>query len=156
MPMFGELLVQNHEGTQLEGPRGDSKCSMICEFSQRVFRPYDVETAKLEGVRRLTPFVVIKEIDKLTPQLYEIACKGRNCKEVLIKLYRTAQDTGDEEEYFNYVLTDAKIIAIENYMPSTKYADSENIGHLEKIEFLPKSFTWKYLEGGVEYQEIMI
>ena len=99
MPMFGELFVKNHEGTQLEGPRGENKCSMVCEFNHKVYRPYDMETNKLEGTRRLTAFTVIKEIDKLTPQLYEIACKGRNCKEVLIRLYRTAQDTGDEEEY---------------------------------------------------------
>jgi type VI secretion system secreted protein Hcp len=156
MPMFGELLVKNHEGTLLEGPRGDTKCSMVCEFNHKVYRPFDAETNQLEGTRRLTAFTVIKEIDKLTPQLYEIACKGRNCREVLIKLYRTAQDTGDEEEYFNYVLTDAKVISVENYMPSTKYADSENIGHLEKVEFLAKSIKWKYLEGGVEFLEVMI
>ncbi len=156
MPMQGEILVFNHEGTQLEGPREHNKSSLVSEFSHEVYRPYDPEENKLQGIRRLTAFTVIKDIDKLTPQLYEMVCKGRNCKKVEIKLYRTAKDTGDEEEYFNYVLEDAKVISVENYMPSTKYAETENIGHLEKIKFLAKSFTWKHLEGGIEYTEPIV
>jgi len=155
MPMHGELLVQNHEGTQLEGNRENKSC-LVSEFNHRVYRPFDVEENKLQGIRRLTAFTVVKDIDKLTPQLYEMACKGRNCKKIEIKLYRTAKDTGDEEEYFNYILEDAKIISVENYMPSTKYTETENIGHMEKIEFLAKSFMWKYLEGGVEYTEVAV
>ncbi len=156
MPMYGELLVTNHEGTQLEGPRGENKCSMICEFSHEVYRPFDVELAKLQGVRRISEFTIIKEIDQLTPQLYQIVCKGQNCKKVRIGLFRTAQETGDEEEYFVYTLTDAKVISVKNYMPSTKYDVSENIGHLEEIKFLAKSFTWEMPKEGISYLEEMV
>jgi type VI secretion system secreted protein Hcp len=155
MPMYGELIVLNHEGTQLEGPRDvhKNKCSMVCEFDHTVYKPYDRETNTLQGVRRLTEFTVVKEIDRLTPQLYEIVCKGRNCKEVKLILYRTNEEKGDEEEYFHYILKDAKVISVNDFMPSTKSPDSENMGHLEKVQFLAKSFTWKYLEGGIEYTE---
>ncbi len=62
-------------------------------------------------------------------------------------------ETGEEEVYFTYFLEDAKIVSVENYMPSTKLEINENIGHLEKVTFLAKKFTWTYLEGGIEYTE---
>ena len=152
MPMKGELFVYNHEGTQLEGPRED-RSSLIFEYNHEVYLPYDREELKVQGARKLTAFSVTKEIDKLTPQLYEIVCKGRNCKKVIIKLYRINKDAGDEEEYFNYILEDAKVVQVENMMPSMKVAANENTGHLEKLEFIARTITWQYLEGGVEYTE---
>ena len=153
MAMKGEVLVFNHENTQLEGPR-ENKSSMVFEFEHEVYLPYDREENKIQGSRRVSAFTITKDIDKLTPQLYEIVCKGRTCKKVEIKLYRIAAEGGDEEEYFNYILEDARIISVENLMPSTKVEENENIGHLEKVKFLARSFTWKFLEGGVEYTEI--
>jgi len=38
-------------------------------------------------------------------------------------------------------------------MPSTKYVENENVGHMEKVEFLAKTFTWEFMEGGVIYTE---
>ncbi|KAA0227664.1 type VI secretion system tube protein Hcp [bacterium] len=153
MAVKGELSVWNHENTQLEGPRGN-KSSLVFEYEHEVYMPFDREDNKLQGTRRIDAFSVTKEIDKLTPQLYEIVCKGRNCKKVQISLYRIAKDGGDEEEYFRYILEDAKIISVRNHMPITKYEQNENIGHLETVRFLAKSFSWQYLEGGVEYTEV--
>ena len=92
---------------------------------------------------------------KLTPQLYDIVCNGRKCTEVQIILYRIAAG-GEEEEYFHYILEEAKIVSVENWMPSTKIPQNENLGHLEQVKFLAKKFTWKYLDGGIEYQEISV
>ena len=152
MAVRGEVLIKNHEGNLLEGPREDSS-DFIFEFNHEVYLPYDKEQNKIQGIRHISSFTVVKDIDQLTPQLYDIVCNGRKCTEVLIKLYRISADTGEEEEYFNYVLEDAKIVSVDNYMPLTKIEDNENIGHLEKVKFLAKKFTWKYLDGGIEYTE---
>ena len=82
-----------------------------------------------------------------------MVCRGMLCKEVKISLYRIAMETGEEEVYFTYLLEDAKIVSVENWMPSTKLEVNENIGHLEKVRFLAKKFTWAFLEGGIEYTE---
>lgn len=153
MAVKGELIIKNHEGNQLEGPRGDGSC-LIFEFNHEVYLPFDKEENKIQGARRISAFSILKDIDKLTPQLYDIVSNGRKCTEVLIKLYRIAAETGEEEEYFNYLLKDAKIVSVENWMPTTKLEENENIGHLEKVKFLAKEFTWKYLDGGIEYSEV--
>jgi type VI secretion system secreted protein Hcp len=151
MAMKGEISVQNHEGTQLEGPR-ENGSSLVFEFDHKVYLPFDQEENRVQGSRRVGAFNIIKDIDKLTPQLYEMVCLGRNCKEVVITLYKINEE-GDESPYFNYKLENAKIVSVENFMPSTKLAENENVGHLEKVEFLAKTFTWEYLEGGVIYTE---
>jgi len=149
--MKGEITVQNHEGTALEGPR-ENGSSLVFEFDHNVYLPFDQEENRVQGSRRIGAFTVIKDIDKLTPQLYEMVCLGRNCKEVIITLYKINEE-GDESPYFNYKLENAKIVSVKNFMPSTKYVENENVGHMEKVEFLAKTFTWEFMEGGVIYTE---
>ena len=155
MAVKGEITIKNHEGNVLEGPR-ENNSSLVFEFNHKVYLPFDKEENKIQGSRRISEFSIIKDIDKLTPQLYDIVCNGRKCNEVNIVLYRIAADTGEEEEYFHYILEEAKIVSVENWMPSTKIDANENIGHLEQVRFLAKKFTWKYLDGGIEYQEISV
>ena len=152
MAVKGEIQVWNHEGTQLEGPR-ENKSSLVFEFDHEVYLPYDKEENKIQGSRRIGAFTIVKDIDRLTPQLYEMVCLGRTCQKLVITLYRIAQQSGDEEPYFTYTLENAKIVSVENYMPSTKLEENENVGHLEKVLFLAKTFVWEFLEGGIIYSE---
>lgn len=153
MAVKGEIQIWNHEGTQLEGPREENGSSLVFEFDHQVYLPFDQEENKIQGSRRLSPFTIVKDIDKLSPQLYEMVCMGRTCEKVVITLYRINQEGGDEEAYFLYTLESAKITSVEDYMPSTKVAENENVGHLEKVMFLAKKFTWEFLEGGIIYSE---
>ncbi|RMH96333.1 MAG: type VI secretion system tube protein Hcp [Calditrichaeota bacterium] len=152
MAVKGELLVWNHEGTQLEGPR-ENGSSLVFEYDHQVYLPYDREENRIQGSRRISAFTITKDVDRLTPQLYEMVCLGRTCQKVQITLYRIAPESGDEEEYFHYILEDAKIVSVENLMPSTKIESNENIGHLEQVKFLAKKLTWEYLDGGITYTE---
>ena len=151
MAMKGEITVKNHEGTQLEGPR-ENGSSLVFEFDHQVYLPFDQEENRVQGSRRVGAFTVTKDIDKLTPQLYEMVCLGRNCTEVVVTLYKINED-GDESPYFAYKLENAKIVSVKNFMPTTKDPKNENVGHLEKVEFLAKTFTWEFMEGGVIYTE---
>lgn len=152
MAVKGEIQVFNHEGTQLEGPR-ENGSSLVFEFEHSVYLPFDQEENKIQGSRRIGAFTLTKDIDRLTPQLYEMVCLGRTCQKVVITLYRINQEGGDEEPYFVYTLESAKIVSVTNTMPSTKYAENENVGHLETVRFLAKTFTWEFLEGGIMYSE---
>jgi type VI secretion system secreted protein Hcp len=152
MAMKGEIIINNHEGVELEGPR-ENHSSLVFEFKHEVYLPYDTEENKIQGSRRIGSFSIVKDIDQLTPQLYEIVCQGKLCKEVLITLYKIGEE-GEEKPYFIYSLQDARITSVQNYMPSTKYIENENVGHLEKVEFLAKKFEWQYLDGGIMFQEV--
>jgi type VI secretion system secreted protein Hcp len=151
MAMKGEMIIKNHEGTELQGPR-ENGSSLVFEFDHRVYLPYDQEENRIQGSRRIDAFTITKDIDQLTPQLYEMVCLGRTCQDVVITLYKIGEE-GDEKPYFKYTLEEAKIIKVENFMPSTKLVETENMGHMEKVQFLAKIFNWEYLEGGIIYTE---
>jgi len=148
MAVKGELFI-TCQGSEVEGPR-DNNSSLIFEFNHKVHLPYDSGTDIIQGTRRVSAFSIVKDIDQMTPQLYNIVALGMMCDEILIKLYRIADDSGEEEEYFNYTLENAKIVSIENWMPSTKIEANENIGPLEKIEMLATVFRCAHLVGGIE------
>ena len=71
MAMKGELTVKNHEGTQLEGPR-ENGSSLVFEYEHQVYLPFDSEENKIQGSRRIGSFTLIKDVDQLTPQLYNL------------------------------------------------------------------------------------
>ena len=116
MAMKGELTVMNHEGTQLEGPR-ENGSSLVFEYEHQVYLPFDSEENKIQGSRRIGSFTLIKDVDQLTPQLYEMVCLGRTCKEVKITLYRINEE-GDEKPYLLCIGIDLqKIPAGKNFPP---------------------------------------
>ena len=143
MSVKGEIIITAN-GSELEGPRLNNS-SLIFEFNHKIHVPYST----MGSSREVSIFSIVKDIDKITPQLY-LAVDRRHVCEILIKLYRLEIDTGEEEEYLNYNLNRATIVSIENWMPSTKIEANENIGHLEKIEIIADVFIVTHLEGSVE------
>jgi type VI secretion system secreted protein Hcp len=149
MAVKGEIFITAN-GSEVEGAR-ENNSSLIFEFNHKVHLPFDRGMHIVQGHRRVSAFSVVKDIDKMTPQLYKIVDNGEIC-EILVKLYRLSMDTGEEEEYFNYSLEHSRIVSVENWMPSTKIEANENIGHLEKIEILAGVFKCTYLDGGIEHE----
>ena len=139
MTAKGEIIIKNHEGTQLEGPR-ENKSSLIFSVGLSVSLPYDQLENKIQGSRHIDGLSVSKEIDRLTPQLFEVVCLGRTCKEVTITLYNI-NDEGDEKPYFVYTLKEAKIVSMSNGMSD------------ESLNFIARSYTLEFLEGGITYTE---
>mgnify|MGYP001563013754 FL=1 len=152
MAVKGEIKIKNHEGNELKGPR-ENGSSMVYEFSHEVYLPYEKEENTIQGSRKITSFSIVKAIDELTPQLYQIVCNGQMCKEIKITLYRIGMQTGEEEAYFHYTLKDAKIVSVQNWMPPTYDVANEGVGHLEKVAMLAKTFSWEFIAGGIIYEE---
>lgn len=152
MAVKGEIMFKNNEGTDLKGPR-ENGSSLIYEFHHEVYLPYEKEENKIQGSRKITAFEIVKAIDELTPQLYQIVCLGQLCKEIKITLFKIGMETGDEVPYFHYVLKNAKIVSVSDWMPPTYEPINEGVGHLEKVSMLAKEFTWEFIEGGIVYME---
>ncbi|MDY0082573.1 MAG: type VI secretion system tube protein TssD [Ignavibacteriaceae bacterium] len=152
MAVKGEIVFKNHEGNELKGPR-DNGSSLVYEFNHEVYLPYEKEENKIQGSRRINAFNIVKGIDQLTPQLYAICAQGQICKEIKITLYRIGMETGEEEPYFHYTLADAKVVSVQNWMPPTYDPKNENVGHLEKVSMLARTFNWEYIDGGIIYEE---
>ena len=138
MAFKGELYIEGPEGA-LEGPR-DNGSSNVYAFNHEVYLPYDTEQNLPQGSRRLTAFNLTKDIDKLTPTLFQYCCNGTLLPKVTVVLYRIKEAM--EVPYFNYTLEGVRIVSVKNHMPSTKYEENADVGHLEELKLLPNKFTW--------------
>jgi type VI secretion system secreted protein Hcp len=149
MAFKGELLVEGPDGP-LEGPR-ENGTSLVYEFDHEVYLPFDTESNMPQGSRRITSFNLTKDIDKVTPTLYQYCCNGTKVPKVIVVLYKIKE--AQEIPYFNYTLENVRIVSVKNKGPLTKIRANENIGHLEEVKFLAETFTWNNNPGGVTGQD---
>ena len=160
MAFKGEVFIEGPDG-ELEGPR-ENNSSLIYEFDHEVYLPFDMETNKVQGSRRLKAISITKDIDNLTPTIAQYCCEGATLPKVVVVLYKIKPDSSSEVPYFNFTLEEARIVQVNTMMPTTKKKENENVGHLEKIKFLGKKFTWNFEpsdelgkeSGAPTYQEV--
>ena len=86
MAFKGEVYIEGPDGP-LEGPR-ENGTSLVYEFVHEVYLPYETETNRVQGSRRITAFSLTKDIDKITPVLFQYCCEGTKLKKVTIVLYK--------------------------------------------------------------------
>ena len=152
MAVKGEISFKSDVHGELEGPN-ENKTSSVWEFSHEVYLPHEDEENRIQGARRITPFEIVKFIDRTTPLLYQIVCDGLICSEIKITLFRIEESTGFETAYFNYILEDARIVSVKTWMPPIYDTGSTSVPNVEKVKILARKVTWEYLDGGITFTD---
>lgn len=112
--------------------------------------PTDNSSGKLTGTRQHAPFQFEKEIDSASPYLYKAVATGQTLKAAELKWYRIS-DAGQEEEYFNILMEDVKVISISPIMHDTR--NCPGTGHMESVALRYAKITWKYVDGNIQYTD---
>lgn len=152
MAVKGEVLFKDAEGNDLEGPRPNGSCTVL-EFSQTVKLPVDASTGQVTGSRMYEPFMILKEIDKLTPFMFQYCAEGKVFKSVVVSLYEIAEATGKETVYFLYTLENARVVQIENMMPSSVETSKLNIAHLERVYLVAENIEWEHKKASTQFAD---
>lgn len=117
-----------------------------------VHLPTDDATGKPTSTRHHLAYLIEKEIDSSSPYLYQAATSGRMLKSVELKFYRI-NDNGQEVEYFNTLLENARIVYILPLMHDIKDASKEKFNHMEIVEFKYEKITWRYIDGNIIHSD---
>ncbi|WP_436883534.1 Hcp family type VI secretion system effector [Enterobacter asburiae] len=136
-PMVGDCLIPSRLGA-IE----------LRRFTHNIFLPVDGVTGKLTSTRVHNAISMQKEYDRLSPMLYRALCECETLKLATIKMY-SAIDSGMEEEYFNIILENVKIVSI----TPDSFPDSGYGTHLENIQVRYESITWKHCAGNIIYKD---
>ena len=152
MAVKGEVLFKDAEGNDLEGPRPNGSCTVL-EFNQVVKLPFERSTGQVTGSRMYEPFMIMKEIDKLTPFMYQYCAEGKVFKSIGISLFEIAEATGKETVYFKYTLSNARLVSVENFMPPSIDNPKLNVAHLEKIHVVAESAEWEHVKGSTMFAD---
>ncbi|MHC4645137.1 MAG: type VI secretion system tube protein TssD [Planctomycetota bacterium] len=110
-------------------------------FAHDVYVPYDPDTFQVSRPRKHTPISIIKRYDKASPLLYAALCTDELLTSVELRFYRNTP-SGPEEHFFTVLLENGKIVDMRTVYPN-----------LERVSFIYESITWRYVDGGIEYQD---
>lgn len=149
------LWLYSEEGKQLKGSvdvhRREGSIE-ITGLSHGVEIPTDDYSGKITATRQHSPFVFTKAQDVSSPYLYQIVSTGSVLKSAELKFYRI-NHAGQEEEYFNIFMENARITCIVPYMEDVKDPDFTHYDHMEAIEMTYEKITWIYLDGNIVHSD---
>ncbi len=115
----------------------------VLSFSFGAASPHDVATGMATGKVQFSPFVVTKQIDKSSPQLFQALTTGENLPDVKLSLVGTDK-TGKDLAYYTVTLTNAVITGI-----TDSYSPSDGMPPHEEVSFAYQKIQVEYAGGAV-------
>lgn len=95
------------------GPRGSSTQIAVYSITQDLKVPFDAASGLSTGRRQHSPLIIVKELDKSSPQFFTAAATNETLHSVICTMYRNAAD-GALRAYYKIALTNATIVEIQN------------------------------------------
>ncbi len=114
-------------------------------FSGEIASSADVGTGALTGRRKHEPFVVTRELDEASPQLFQAAATNETLN-VLVELPTVGQD-GKETVFYTITLTNATVSDYRMYTAPLPEGGS-NIFELEDVAFSFQQIAVKHCVAG--------
>ncbi len=150
MPIPASLEIGDIPGSsEVQGREGHME---IVGFRHELYMPSDRKDGSASGTRVHKDFVVIKNFDKGSPKLYEYLCNGKKIPSATLHWYKIDPE-GSEKEYFQHVLTNARVTSIKPHMPDVDNPANDQYKHMEEVSFRYEKIKWAFLDGNVEYTD---
>lgn len=137
----GAVDVQDREGS-IE----------VLGFGHGLYLPTDSATGKITGTRIHSALNFEKEFDYSSPYLYKAVAKGQTLQSAEFKWYRI-NHAGQEEEYFNMLLENVKVVSVCPVMHNCKDVSTEKHNHLEVIALRYEKITWRHVDGNIIFSD---
>lgn len=153
MSLPAYVFIYDENGMLLNGggvSLGREGAIEVMSSSYGMSQPVDACTGKMGGVRQHAPYIIHKQIDKLSPVLANCVCQGKRLKKVIISYYEI-NDVGVEREVYRVTMTDVVIQFVNanhTYIPGSR---SPNM--LESVGLRYNMIEWFYLEGMIKYDD---
>lgn len=138
------------KGSVTQAGREDS--ILVIGYSHEVESPRDAASGLPTGKRQHKPFVVIKEIDKSTPQLMSALINNENLTDVELRFWQPSR-SGKELQYYTIYLENANIVNIQQEMLNNKYPENMRHKEREHVSFVYQKIVWTYEDGGITTED---
>jgi len=149
------LWLKDDGGNPVKGSVDVHQCEgsiEITALAHSVSLPTDDLSGKITATREHVPFILTKALDSSSLYLYQFVSSGKRLKSAELKFYRINY-AGQEEEYFNVLLENARINCVVPFMEDVKDPGYERHDHLEVFEMTYEKITWKYLDGNITHSD---
>jgi type VI secretion system secreted protein Hcp len=107
-------VVGAKQGTFQGDPvaRGESQIA-VYTLTAEVKVPFDAASGQPTGKRQHSPIIIVKELDKSSPQFFNAAVTNELLRSVTCTLYRSS-GTGAARAYYKIALTNASIVEVKD------------------------------------------
>ena len=154
MSLPAYLFLYDENGMLVSGgctALGREGSTEVMSSNYSVSQTIDSNTGSMAGTRQHSPYVIHKQIDKLSPYLAVCVCEGRRLQKAEIRYYETT-DAGIEREIYRVTLESIVIMAVNcshTYIPGS---NSPNM--LETIAIRFRGIEWFNLTGMIKYADL--
>ena len=133
--------------------KGREGSIMVIAMDHQVMSPRDPASGQPTGKRQHKQLVIVKELDKSTPLLYNVLCNNENIPTWQLNFWApkvsATTGTGSEVQHFTIKLTNANIASINFHMPNNKHADLMKYQEYEEVGFTYQKIEWIWMDGGI-------
>lgn len=140
------MKIEGIDGSSTED--GRDGWSDLRGFSHQLDYPYDMREGKGRGEPMHNACMILKEIDKTSPKLYEALAKKLKVEKVEIEFQRDKPGAGGTEIYFKIVLSNCRVVLARPFIPNVQERDETTPAHMDQIGFAYRIIDWEWLSGG--------
>jgi len=160
MALNAYLRMKGQKTGEIKGSvtqKGRENSMMVIAYSHEVVTPRDAASGLPTGKRQHKPLMIVKEIDKATPLLFNILVNNENIPTWKLEFWTpqiaAKAGTGSEVQYYTIELTNANISQIDQYMLNNKDPELMKYAPAEKIYFTYQKITWTWKDGGITAED---
>lgn len=136
-PVKSDVKIKGREGT-----------AEVTAFNYHVAIPSDPNTGALTAVRKHGDAIITKTYDGASPILFDACCRGKTMQQLKIDWYQI-NDRGEEILYFTHLLSDVKIVKVQQFMKNVKDPEYDNMGHQEEVHVRFKKIEIDHPDGNI-------
>jgi type VI secretion system secreted protein Hcp len=128
--------------------KGHENSILVHAFDVQIASPHDPTTGAASGRRQHQPVLILKEIDKSSPLLWNALVTNETLTTWLLKFF-TASATGVNQLLYSITLTNASIASMDESMLDNGVPANATLPLREQITFTYQKIQWTWAEGGV-------
>jgi type VI secretion system secreted protein Hcp len=132
--------------------RGREDSIEVIGSSHLMSAPRDPASGLPRGKRQHNPFVIIKNVDKSSPLIYQLLTQNENITEWKIDYWRPSS-SGKEEQFYSVELVNASVAKIEFEQLNNKYPENMPHAERESIHFCYQKIIWTWVDGGITAED---
>jgi type VI secretion system secreted protein Hcp len=132
--------------------KGREGSIQVHSFSNEIFSPRDAASGLPTGKRMHKPFVILKEVDKSSPLLWNALVENENLAEWTLDFWEVST-AAPEKQIYSIRLTNASIASMRESMLDNEDAANAKYTLLEEISFTYQRIEWVWTEGKITAQD---
>lgn len=149
MALNAYLKLTGEEQGDIKGSasvKGREGRIVVIACSHGIDRVRDAESGRTAGLRRHTPLIITKELDRSSVPLRRalVANETLTCWE--LQFWR-AMTRGTEKQHFTIRLLDARVDSLSLELANTRNPETSRLPEMERVAFAYAKIEWIWTDG---------